>query len=349
MTQPPGDVDYVLPLRTTADDDLADLTRYLHGLTHLVSRVIVVDSSPPRHRSLHRRLWGDCVDIVDLPSVSSPNGKVQAVHAGISEASADFVVIADDDVRWHQEDLVAALASIQSADLLCPQNYFAPQPWHARWDTGRTLVNRAVGHDYPGTCIVRREAFLSVGGYDGGVLFENLELIRTFQVAALRVVHASSLFVQRRPPTTRKFLSQRVRQAYDDLAQPVKAVGLAAIAPVLTVFLLLNPGTAAVFAIGLVACVTVAAELGRRRHRGREVWSRTAALWAPVWAVERCCCIWAALAAGLRGGVWYAGHRLPVAAHSTAVIAARLHADDSTAWASSRSGLPTVGAGTWTP
>ena len=36
-------------------------------------------------------------------------------------------------------------------DLVRPQNYFEPLPWHARWDTARTLLNRGLGRDYPGT------------------------------------------------------------------------------------------------------------------------------------------------------------------------------------------------------
>lgn len=63
---------------------------------------------------------------------------------------------------------------------------FAPLPWHARWDSARSFLNRAFGDDYPGTLGVQRSALEKTGGYCGAVLFENLELIRTLQAHGLR-------------------------------------------------------------------------------------------------------------------------------------------------------------------
>ncbi|MEJ7742178.1 MAG: hypothetical protein WKF73_06280 [Nocardioidaceae bacterium] len=48
-----------------------------------------------------------------------------------------------------------------------PQNFFAPLPWHARWDSARSLLNRAFGDDYPGTFGVQRSALEKTGGYCG--------------------------------------------------------------------------------------------------------------------------------------------------------------------------------------
>jgi hypothetical protein len=52
------------------------------------------------------------------------------------------------------------------------------------------------------------------------VLFENLELIRTVRAGGGTLRYLRSPLVRRLPPDARTFLSQRVRQAYDSLAQP---------------------------------------------------------------------------------------------------------------------------------
>jgi hypothetical protein len=57
------------------------------------------------------------------------------------------------------------------------------------------------------------------------------------------------------------------------------------------------------------AAVAVA-EAGRRRAGGARVFPRTAALWAPLWMLERGVCSWAALGMRLRGGVRYSDGRL---------------------------------------
>lgn len=310
-----ADIDYVLPLRWHDDAGLAELTGYLHSLSRH-ARIVVVDGSPPPLFERHARLWRGIAEHVrpdDDPTVA--NGKVAGVLTGMRRARSEHVVIADDDVRYDADALARVHALLDHADLVRPQNHFHPLPWHARWDTARTLLNRGLGADYPGTFGVRRSTFEKMGGYDGDVLFENLELIRTVRAHGGREVRPLDLYVRRLPPGTRRFWSQRVRQAYDDLAQPARMAVFLAVLPCVGAALwrrrpeLLAAGAAA--AVGL-------AEIGRRRAGGRRVFPATAALFAPVWVLERATCSWAALAARFAlGGVPYAGRRLRVAAHST--------------------------------
>ena len=147
-------------------------------------------------------------------------GKVSGVRTGVRLASHEKVVIADDDVRYDPAALRRVAQLLESHDLVRPQNYFSRLPWHARWDTARTLLNRCLGRDYPGTLAVRRSRLLAMGLYDGDVLFENLELIRTVRAHGGSTVAPLDLYVARVPPSAAHFWGQRTRQAYDDFALP---------------------------------------------------------------------------------------------------------------------------------
>ncbi len=305
-----ADAVYLLPLRTAEPADPETWT-YLERVVRVLD-VVVVDTSPPEVADVHahhlppgvRHLRAD-------PPPPGANGKVVAVRHGLRATGHECVVIADDDVRWDVEDLVRALRMLDGAEVVRPQNVFAPAPWHARWDTGRALLNRALGGDWPGTLLVRRSA-LPPHGYDEQVLFENLELVRTVRARGGREHVALDVLVERRPPTTRRFLDQRVRQAYDSHAQPLRlAVELAVLPLVLTALARRRP-----LLLGAGAGVVVAvAEAGRRRAGGRPRFPATAALWAPAWCLERGVCAWAALVLRAAGGVPYAGTRLRRAAH----------------------------------
>jgi hypothetical protein len=309
---------YVLPLRWRAPDPagLADLNAYLADLAGRVA-VTVVDGSPPDVWARHEAAW------VALPLEHVPvdedlhcaMGKVAGVLTGLRRPGPDAVVIADDDVRWSYEDLLAAVALLERADVVRPQNYFQPLPWHARWDTGRTLLNRAVAADWPGTLVLRRSALPA--GYDGDALFENLELVRTVQARGGRELPVLDLYVQRRPPTSAHFRGQRVRQAYDSFAQPGRLAAELAVLPLALAGLRrprrLLAGAAAV--VGL-------AEFGRRRAGGRAVFPADTPLWAPLWLAERAVCSWLAVGARLRGGVRYGDGRLRLAAHQVRELAA---------------------------
>lgn len=309
------DIDYVLPLRWHDDAGLDELTGYLRGLARH-ARIVVVDGSPSPLFERHARLWhGIAEHVRPDDDLTAANGKVAGVLTGMRRARGERVIIADDDVRYEADALARVHALLDHADLVRPQNHFHPLPWHARWDSARTLLNRCLGADYPGTFGVRRSMFDKMGGYDGDVLFENLELIRTVRAHGGREVRPLDLYVRRLPPGARRFWSQRVRQAYDDLAQPTRMAVFLAVLPCVGAALWRRRPE--LVAAGAVVTVGLA-EIGRRRAGGRRVFPATTSLFAPVWVLERATCSWAALAARvLLGGVPYAGRRLRVAAHST--------------------------------
>ncbi len=300
--------EYVLPLRW-ADDSAADeLTAYLEELSSWID-VTVVDGSPQPLFDGHAARWARIVRHLPPDPRPGGNGKVAGVMTGVSRSRHERVILGDDDVRYEKPQLGRMLSALEAWHVVRPQNYFSTLPWHARWDTGRTLVNRALGSDYPGTLGVRRSVLLGAGGYNGDVLFENLELIRTIRAAGGRELRADDIFVARQPPSARHFLRQRVRQAYDDFAQPWRLAAELAILP-LAIWSARRPTRLLV----LVALACLVAERGRRRAGGSAVFPATSALWAPAWLTERAICVWIALATRFRGGANYGGARLRQAA-----------------------------------
>jgi hypothetical protein len=312
---------YVLPIRWTDDRGLDELTRYLRGLPDWVE-LIVVDGSRQLLFDRHADAWASLGrHLRPDPALETPMGKVGGVLTGVREASHEAVVIADDDVRYEERSLMRAVQMLELADCVRPQNYFDPVPWHALWDTARTLLNRSMGADFPGTLAIRRRSLLAAGGYDGDVIFENLELIRTIRAAGGTVLSPLDLYVARRPPSAKHFLSQRVRQAYDDFAIPLRMATWLAVVPGLCASVIRRRWrTPAATAAGLVA----AAEIGRRRAGGREVFAATAPLFAPLWVLERGACSWLALRERVtRGGIPYGGGVIPRAASSRARLRRR--------------------------
>ena len=318
------DLSYVLPLGCPDGHGAhVELAGYLREIAELGVEVLVVDNSGPLAFADHRAAFGAITSVRHLPTeIRTANGKVGNVLTGLRRARHDRVVIADDDVRHDGRTLAELSRRLERADLVVPANAFSPLPWHARWDTGRTLLNRALWFDYPGTLGVRRSTVLAIGGYAGDVMFENLELMRTVDAAGGRVILAPELIVPRRPPSTRAFFGQRVRQAYDDLAQPVKLAAMLALGPLLAVAASRRAWRPLLAGVGAVITL---AEVGRRRHGGANAFPRTSALWAPLWLAERAVCIWIAVARRLLlGGIRYRDVRLARAATPTRELRRRV-------------------------
>jgi hypothetical protein len=316
---------YVLPFkapRLVSDELLV----YLETLTtaDVVAEVIVVDGSAAAvFDDFHRRCHAGVRHVPVHPAFAAlANGKVAGALTGLRLASQECVVLADEDVRYDQRALVELRRHLNHADVVAPQNFFDPLPWHACLDSARTLINRATGGDWPGTFGVRRSTLMRTGGYDGDVLFENLELVRTVAAAGGRVLRPLDLFVRRRPPRTPHFWSQRVRQAYDEFARPARLLVWLSVLPVLVA----ASRTLGMWGPALLAALSVTvAEIGRSIGRGHAVFPLKAALVAPLWVLERGICAWLALGARVVfGGVPYGGRTLRRAASSPRALRRRL-------------------------
>jgi hypothetical protein len=332
-------VSYLLPLRWTQPGPTEELAAYLSLLGEAVDETLVVDGSPPALFKRHAEaLGGIARHIPPNPDLDFRMGKVNGVVTGIRECSYERVVLADDDVRYDPAALRRVAALLDEADLVRPQNHFDELPWHARWDTARSLLNRVftgdaafpVG-DFPGTLAVRRSAFLDSGAYDGDALFENLELMRTIRAAGGVVITPLDLYVVRRPPTAAHFLSQRVRQAYDDFAMPGRLAAFLAIVPLTALQLRRGKGR---WLLGAALAAIGVAELGRRRADGTDHFPLSGSLLAPAWIMERAVCAWLAVGARLRGGVRYGDRRLSLAATPMRLLRRRYSASSTACGAS---------------
>lgn len=316
-------VSYVLPYRSKQPPS-DDFVQYVNRLSECVDLLVVDASSESIHCQLEKRC-GPRVRLMPPDSAWQHlrNGKVRGVLTGLRHALHDDVIIADDDVRYSEDNLAMMAVALGTAEVVRPQNYFAPLPWHALLDTARMLINRVTGGDWPGTLAVKRAVVMRAGGYDGNVLFENLELVRTIEAAGGRAIVRRELLIERRPPTTTHFWSQRVRQAYDEFARPVRLVAALAILPVSTV-LVVTEHWGLLLAVLVIVPVALA-EWGRRVGMGRQVFPAAASFCAPLWVVERGWCAWLAVLARLVvGGVPYHGHILAKAANSPRTLNRRV-------------------------
>jgi hypothetical protein len=321
---------YVLPLRWTNTGPIEELNAYLRSLCEVIAEVIVVDGSPAEIFDSHAAALDDAIcHLPPDPALDFAMGKVDGVITGVRACSCECVILADDDVRYDAETLRHTVELLEQDDLVRPQNYFDELPWHARWDTARTLLNRVftgdptfpVG-DFPGTLAVRRSSFFHSGAYDGDALFENLELMRTVRAGGGSVATPLDLYVARRPPSAAHFFSQRVRQAYDDFAMPLRMGASLALLP-------LAISTARRWRlrwVGLGGAASIAlAEAGRRRSGGAAHFPVTSSLLAPAWIAERSVCSWLALGAKLAGGVRYGPGRVRLSANSMRRLRRRHH------------------------
>lgn len=308
---------YLLPIRRAAFQrgEAEELGAYFQRLNETGCEVLVIDGSPPEVFAHHHELWSSHARHHEVDRrFGYLNDKVNGIHTGVELASNEKIILADDDIRYTAGDVEKMLALLDDHELVRPQNFLSPLPWWwARMESARMLINRAILRigDYPGTCAFRRSTMLRVGHYDGDVLFDNEELIRHFARAGAKIEYAIDFFIQKRPPTLRKWLEQRPRQAYEDFGLRAKTAFFFAL-PLLLVLSAVLGGTAGFFfaLLLLVVCSTALACAGAARGEASQFIPSWACLYAPLWMLERALSTWWALYWHLRYGGYPFGDKL---------------------------------------
>ena len=284
---------YLLPFRRAVFDkvEAAKLRRYFEGLGQIGCEVLMVDGSRGEVFAQIESVIGDVCrhEQVDR-RFGYLNDKVNGIHTGVELAGCEKIILADDDIRYASGNIREVLFLLEENEVVRPQNFLRPLPWWAKMEAARMLINRATlrAADYPGTCAFSRSALLFCGHYDGDVLFDNEEIIRHFAQHGCAIAYANDLFVRKRPPTLRKWIEQRPRQAYEDFGLRAKTALFFAL-PLLLVATAIILGVAGVF--GFIAVVSLGsiylACRGRVRGKAAEFFPRQCCYFAPLWIAER--------------------------------------------------------------
>jgi hypothetical protein len=287
------DCTYLLPFRRAVFDEVeaAKLSRYLQKIVKARCEVIVIDGSPPDVLAQNKRALGEgCRHEAVDPRYRYLNDKVNGVHTGVALASFPKIILADDDIRYTAEQIAQILQLLDVYEVVRPQNFLRPLPWWAKVEAARMLINRATlrAADYPGTCAFRRTALLACGQYDGDVLFDNEEIIRHFAQHGCAIAYANDLFVRKRPPSLRKWLEQRPRQAYEDFGMRGKTAIFFGL-PWLLMAVALRFGLRGI--LSFVAIISLGsifiASRGRARGSAAGFFPLQCCFFALLWVIER--------------------------------------------------------------
>lgn len=306
---------FIVPIRRVKTDpaEIERLADYFESLRLAGCEVLIADGSPEAVFAEHKKSWQDCSrHFAPDPKYTYLNGKVNGVHTGVQLASCERIILADDDIRYSPTDIKKMCGLLDVHEMVRPQNFIDPLPWWARIETARILINRGVlrAGDYPGTCGFRRSTMHRVGHYDGDVLFDNEEIVRHFALQGANIKYARDFFILKRPPTFKKWLEQRPRQAYEDFVMRAKTFAFLSVLPVVLAsgFVSLITAVSALIAIALVALLLC--YRGLLSDQAYKFFPLSSPLYAPLWVLERSLSVYWALYWRVRYGGYPFGQRI---------------------------------------
>jgi hypothetical protein len=301
-------------------DDLRSFANHLSTLSVAGCEVIVIDDTPSfdRNRRLFRWVGRH---VAPLPRHRALSGAVDPVRGAQDLASCEKVIVAKSRVRHDAATVEALCALLDVHEVVEPQDYYDPLPWWGGIDAGRMLVHRGIEPraNHGATFGFRRAAVRGLRGLDalddGGD-----DHVRRLQSQGAAVHCAGDLFVRCEPPSIGSWLRERARHADDDFALPLKTAFFFALLPVAALLVAFAGAQLASGYAGALVVGSLALAL-RGRAGASSVFPFRAALFAPLWMLERSLSVYWALLRKLAGrdvvsahpererGAWAEGRR----------------------------------------
>jgi hypothetical protein len=286
---------------TASAEELRQLANYLSTLGLAGAEVVVLDPSPRPQFELNARVvrWvGHHVPV--RPEYRTPAGTIDVVRAATAVAGCEKVIVAAEDVRYTPEAIGQLCDLLDLHEVVEPQDYLDPLPWWGGIDAGRILIHRGIEPqpDHGATLGFRRTAIRSLRNLGPAELHD--DQARRLAAVGAEVYPAAEVFVRRQPGGLGEWLINRVRQAGDDFALPMKTAFFFSLVPLMLLLAVLGGPRLAGGYAGVIAFSSVALALRGRSGAG-SFFPLRAVLFAPLWVFERSVSVYWALFRKLRG------------------------------------------------
>ncbi len=292
----------VIEQETLGPGDLCSLSSYLSGLSVIDCDVVVLDGSPlPLFERNRRSLRWVSRHLPARPKHRAPNGSLDPIRAAADLAACEHIVIADSNVRYGADSLLALCKLLETHEVVEPQDYFQPLPWWSSIEAGRMLVHRGIEPlpDHGATFGIRRGAIRNLRTIDS-LLVPGDDHVRRLAAVGAEVHSAPDVFVRRLPPPFEEWLGSRPRQADDDFSMPVKTAFFFSLLPVAVLLAMFGGARIAGGYGGAIALGALTLAL-RGRAGAAPFFPLRACVAAPLWVLERAVSVYWALFRKLRG------------------------------------------------
>lgn len=293
---------YVVAIEhTPTGDELQELAAYLSSVGVAGCEVVVLDASPREAFAEHARVLRWVGRHVAIESAHrTRTGALDLVRGGASVATCEKVIVATHDVRYTAGAIDEICAHLEVHEVVEPQDYLDPLPWWGGIEAGRILIHRGVEPqpDHGATLAFRRSAIQTLRLLH--VLEATDDMARRLETAGAEVFAATSIFVRRQPGALKEWLEHRPRAAGDDLALPMKSFFFLSLIPLMLLLATVGDIRLAATYAGIIAFASFALAV-RGRLGASEHFPLYAALFAPLWVLERSLSVYWAVFQRVRG------------------------------------------------
>jgi hypothetical protein len=237
------------------------------------------------------------------------------IKSGLKVATGEVIILADDDVELSIESIREIADKIEPNTIMRPMVALNPATLMNYIDQSSIFVVNTTCRDRQFWGILGFHSSMKLHALEApeDTLFDELSLFRALSPSFVQSEYRTYVVIPcRLDRTVEKFLEQRVRYAYENLAYPLRTVAFATIIPILWASAYgFSFGVAAMFAgVGVAVSIAIAL-LGWLEYGEPAGLPMTPCFVAPIWVLCQAIFVWPAIfMVSFRRGVLFSGAKL---------------------------------------
>lgn len=279
---------------------------------------IIVDNTPsPPAAELNVPADNYCYKTI-FYAPGAHNQKTLNVMTGLSIASGRTVILMDDDTRPTLAQIRQISDRTPSSGILRPMVDILPRTWPNVVDLASVMLVNTFSSDrqFWGILAIGEDAVRLAVDMPTDTIFDELTLQRRLRRGGAPFVYAADICVPSWPQRDlSRFVEQRLRYTYENLAYPGRTAVFLAVLPALLALAWTFGGWTSAALAGMLAFAMIGlATVGWIRFGKPHAIPLAVAVVAPVWLFYNVVFVWVVVALRLTVGIRFAGGRLRKAA-----------------------------------
>lgn len=240
------------------------------------------------------------------------NDKLNGIYAALNELKFDYVMLVDDHYRLTPDNLIELMSLFPNYDCFKCMVQFEELNVTALIDVSGIFIVNLIHpyHQFFGHLCLNLNTLKQIGFPHRDGLFDELVIELKFRKHNSKIYFADRIFLQSiQNIKWKKFLEQRVRYAYENLAFPFRFVFFLSILPLLILISIYDFKVSFEIIMFLTLTVITISYLGQVRY-GNNKFPAWTFLLAPVWFWFYPFTSWISVFLRFTGGVYFGGRKI---------------------------------------
>ncbi|CAM3772622.1 glycosyltransferase [Mesobacillus zeae] len=317
-------ISIIIPIKSTLNKDLRDFTNYIISLSSQLqkteSQIIIADESELASHLFMKEKFKNRSNIShiipDDEIRTGANDKLNGIYAALKYVRYDNILLVDDHYRITYSTLQRLANYFNQYDCFKGTPKFDAFPFSVKIDLcGLFIVNMLdYRKQYSGHLAFKKKLIDEHGFPDRDALFDEFAMEKHFRKNQYSIGYIREASLEATQSISmKKFLEQRVRYAYENIAFPIRFVFFLSILPLLLLLLITNNLLPLYFAAALTIGAMSVSFIGQLKY-GKGIVPRHTFLYSAIWFWFYPFTSWLSIYKYFTGGVEFGGNKVRKAA-----------------------------------